>query len=140
MSNHQTTLTGIDPDIRVYSIGYGGRTLNELDAILTRHKVEKIVDVRSRPNTKWMGRQTLEQKLGSNYISVPELGGKDYTPHEYERWYKEVPRKKMQALAELSTKYIICLLCAERDHVKCHRFYFVAKMLNDQYGITVMHL
>ena len=136
----QTTLTGIYPGLRIYSIGYGGRTMSQVIKILGTKDVEKIVDVRSNPNSKWFGKQLLENRLGDNYISIPELGGKDFTTHDYQKWRKKVSRKTLEDLVQLSDQHIICLLCAEKNHLKCHRYYFIAKALKEDYGIEVKHL
>ena len=140
MAQGQTTLSGIYPELRIYSIGYGGRTISQVIHTLRQWDVEKIVDVRSYPNSKWFAKQTLEKKLGDNYISIPELGGKDFTVHDYQKWHKKVSRKTLEELVRLSDQHVICLLCAERNHVKCHRYYFIAKALKEDFGIEVKHL
>lgn len=140
MAQGQTTLTGIYPGLRIYSIGYGGRTLTQIIQILRMKDIEKIVDVRSYPNSKWFGKQLLENRLGDNYISIPELGGKDFTSHDYQKWHKKVLRKTLEDLVRLSDKHIICLMCAEKNHVNCHRYYFIAKALKEDFGIEVQHL
>ena len=140
MAQGQTTLTGIYPGLRVYSIGYGGRTVTQVTKILESKGIEKIVDVRSYPNSKWFGKQLLERRFGDNYMSIPQLGGKDFTTHEYQKWHKKVPRKALEELVQLSDQHVICLLCAEKDHTKCHRYYFIAKALKEDFGIEVKHL
>lgn len=140
MAQGQTTLSGIYPGLRIYSIGYGGRTLTQVIKILGTWKVEKIVDVRSYPNFKWFGKQLLESRLGDNYISIPELGGKDFSTHEYQKWHKKVPRKTLEDLVRLSDQHVICLMCAEKNHLQCHRYYFIAKALKEDFGIEVKHL
>jgi uncharacterized protein (DUF488 family) len=136
----QLTLSGIIGDIDVYSIGYGGRTLPELEQILTARGVDKLVDVRSRPHTTWMGKSFLEERLGNKYISITILGGMEYSTHQYREWRAKVPTDTLDGLVKLAEDHTVCLLCAEKDPVKCHRSYFVGRVLREEYGIEVQHL
>lgn len=140
MTPRQTTLTGAIPDTRIYSIGYGGRTLPEIIKILSAKNVEKLVDVRSYPNTKWFGKSHLESKLGDNYISIPELGGIKYSVHQYKDWIAKVQKKTLDDLVELAEQHVICIICAENNHSNCHRSYFVSRVLKEKYGLEVCHI
>ncbi|MBC2746236.1 MAG: DUF488 domain-containing protein [ANME-2 cluster archaeon] len=140
MTPRQTTLAGIESGIRIYSIGYGGRILKDIVKQLGSMDVEKLIDVRSYPNTRWFGKQHLENMLGDNYASIPILGGKDFSPHQYKEWKAKVPKQVLDDLVRLSDDHIICLICAEKDHRKCHRSYFVGRALKEDYGLEVRHI
>ena len=134
------TLSGIIGDLDVYSIGYGGRTLPEIEYILNANGVDKLVDIRSHPNTTWMGRQFLEGKLGDKYTSLTILGGMDYSTSQYSEWRGNIPQETLDNLVRLAEENTICLLCAEKKAARCHRSYFVGHVLWEEYGIEVQHL
>lgn len=140
MVPRQMTLAGTQQTQKIYSIGYGGRNFKVVMQILSVRDVEVLVDVRGYPNTKWFGKEFLEDRLGDNYKSIPALGAKEFTPFQYKEWRAKVPDQILDELVQLTESKTICLMCSEKDHRKCHRFQFIGRALKEDYGIEVQHI
>jgi uncharacterized protein (DUF488 family) len=138
--------------MRVYTIGYGGRTPKELQGLLMAHGVRTIVDIRLRPDRASMGCWTkaktpdkgIERVLGEvgvGYRSVVELGnpflGHDDWPARYSRLIASAGELLVEALAGVPEPY--CLLCAEKRASECHRSH-VADFLRRTRGCEVVHI
>lgn len=119
----------------LYTLGYQKRTAEEFYGIIAAHNIGHVLDVRSKPN----GRR-------------PEFNPK--------RMAAEVPKYTWlgktcggfgvvtdQAIADLaetiraseSAGENTVLVCFERDHTECHRYYDLARRL-EPLGITAHHL
>jgi len=67
---------------RIHTIGHSTHELADLVALLRRHAVERIVDVRAHPGSRrlpWFNREALADELprhGILYAHVGELGGR----------------------------------------------------------------
>src|SRR5437764_13972930 len=79
-----------DLDTPVFSIGYGGRTFEELAALLEEHEIGCLVDVRSAPYSRFrpeFSKQALEaalQERGIRYVFLGDaLGGRPDAPDCY---------------------------------------------------------
>jgi uncharacterized protein (DUF488 family) len=140
---------------RIYTIGHSNHTMEELIAILRKHGVKMVVDVRSAPYSKFasqFNKAELEHALTesqTNYrFSGKELGGKptrqdlhtasgipDYdkiaAQPEFERELTEV----INSAGPADT----CLLCAEADPMQCHRERMLARALRAR-GVEVVHI
>jgi uncharacterized protein (DUF488 family) len=126
------------PKAILATIGYEGRTVKDLLAVLKQAEVERVVDVRQMPLSRKPGFSksalaTFLPSHGIEYIGFPKLG----TPPAIRSHYKQngdfaqlkrdylvyldsqVP--EIAALRELAAKGGCCLLCFERDPAKCHR-------------------
>jgi len=123
---------------RLLTIGYEGRTVRDLLAVLKQAKVERVVDVRQLPLSRKPGfsKSALAEFLtshGIEYVGFPKLG----TPAAIRNHYKQsgdLARLKrdylvylgtqgpeIAALRELAAQGGCALLCYERDPAKCHR-------------------
>jgi len=126
------------PSARLLTIGYEGRTVKDLLAVLKQAKVERVVDVRQLPLSRKPGfsKSALATFLPSHgiaYIGFPKLG----TPPAIRSHYKQssdfarlrrdylvylgTQGPEVTALRELAAKGGCALLCFERDPAKCHR-------------------
>lgn len=76
-----------------------------------------------------------------------ELGGRTEDPTCYEgkrvRYdrlaQKDVFQSGLQRVIEGSTEYRLCLLCAEKEPLECHRTLLVSRYLADM-GLEVQHI
>ncbi|MEM1735343.1 MAG: DUF488 family protein [Desulfurococcaceae archaeon] len=147
----------------VYTLGYGGRSLEEFIEILKHYGVEVVIDVRrwnssmKLPVFNGSNLETILRSLGLTYMWMPDLGGfrkfnvdvEDYglaTCFESDgfRAYATYIIMKMDVkpllhmLLEVSSKRTIVLMCRERIPWFCHRKilsdYLVAK------GFKVLHI
>ncbi len=138
--------------MKVFTIGYGGRTVAELTSLLKDNGVRAIVDVRLRPDRAsrgiWVkartadkGIQRLMDEAGIEYRSLPELGNpfRDY-PDWQERY-----RTFLETAGHLLVSRLdgipepFCLLCAEKQASACHR-QEIADYLARHRGAEVQHL
>jgi uncharacterized protein (DUF488 family) len=122
----------------LYTIGYGGRTPDDLVAVLKSSGATRVVDVRQMPLSRKPGfsKSALSAYLeshGIEYVGFPRLG----TPPAIRKPYKQrgdFARLKRDYLAylrrqgleterlrELTAQGGSALLCFERDPARCHR-------------------
>lgn len=138
--------------MRIYTIGYGGRSAGEFLELLTRHDIKTAVDVRLRPDRASMGiwvkaktpDKGIERLLAQceiGYRSIVELGNPfvdfdDWEPR-YRRLIELAGDLLVKRLDEIPPPY--CLLCAEKRSSECHRR-MIANYLVESRGFTVEHI
>jgi uncharacterized protein (DUF488 family) len=137
--------------MKLFTIGYGGRTPDDLIQRLTAAGVRTIADVRLRPDRASMGiyakAKTPEKGIerlftsaGITYRSLPEIGNVFL---DFEDW-----RERYVALLQCAGHLLVsrldgleppvCLLCAERRVADCHRLQ-IAEFLASR-GSEIEHL
>ena len=144
-------------DSRVlFTIGYEGRTVEELLTRLKSAGVALLVDVRYRPQSRKPGfsRTKLGQfceSAGIGYVHYRELGtppemmrrygvgGYDSAAFAEYRRYVRGQYGALQRAGELVTRTPCCLLCYEADAQSCHRR-VVAEELGRLTAATIIHL
>jgi uncharacterized protein (DUF488 family) len=120
--------------VKLFTIGYGGRTPTDFVALLRQSGVATLVDVRIDPRHAHLGSfvlakspdkgiQRLLWDAGIAYVSIPELGnpfrGHDDWKERYERWLRSNADVELRRLEGIPEPF--CLLCAEKDPENCHR-------------------
>lgn len=141
--------------ISILTIGYGGRSPEDLLATLKREDVRFLIDVRSNPVSRFnpeFSAEPLRKKLqssGIRYVSMGDaLGGRpnDETCYEnghviYERVYEKAFFKAgIDRLLKANTQGIrVCLFCSEIRPENCHRSKMIGVSLANR-GISVIHL
>ena len=143
------------PRIRVYTVGYGGRTVDEIVRQIQAKGIQFVIDVRSVPYSKYQpefGRKPLAKALrdaGLKYgFMGHQLGGRpddescyDNNHVNYEK-VRAMPFFK-EGIVRLRTAcerdYIVCLLCAEANPAQCHRSGMIGEALVRE-EIEVEHL
>jgi uncharacterized protein (DUF488 family) len=136
----------------VYTVGYGGRTPEELTDRLRAHGVRTVVDIRLRPDKASMGCWTKAKtpergiervlaEVGIGYCSLVELGnpflGYEDWSDRYQRLIDVAGELLVESLRDVPQPF--CLLCAERRAAECHRRH-VAAYLQAAQGFEVVHL
>ncbi len=138
--------------MRVFTVGYGGRSRESLIDILKPHGIKTIVDVRLRPDRASMGIFVKAKKpdkgiepwlreAGIGYRSLVELGNVFL---DFEDWQVRYQRL-LDCAGDLLTERLkdipgpICLLCAEKRVAECHRLQ-VAEYLESHEAAEVTHL
>lgn len=136
----------------VFTIGYGGRTIDECLALLKANGVNTVVDIRLRPEHAHMGiwvkartpDKGIERWLaeaGIGYRSLVELGNVFLDVPDWQERYQRL----LEGAGALLTERLegipgpICLLCAEKRVAECHRRQ-VADYLATHKGAAVRHL
>lgn len=142
--------------IPVFTIGYGNRTLMDFINILRKNQIEYLIDVRSKPYSKFnpdFSKSTLEQSStssGIKYVYMGDaLGGQpdnqsSFTPDgkvDYEK-LKEKPafQNGIKRLVQAWKQNIrVALLCSEIKPEMCHRSKLIGVTLLAE-GIEVIHI
>jgi uncharacterized protein (DUF488 family) len=142
--------------MRIFTIGYEGLDLAAFTALLARHGVETVVDIRELPLSRKKGfsKQALKHELqlaGFGYAHIGALGcprpvRDGYRQHRdwgiYTEGFMRHLREQdaaLAALAELAKATTCALLCYEADYNFCHRS-MVAEAVRGQGGFEVEHI
>ncbi len=143
----------------VYTIGYGGRSIEEFIALLQQYGVLTLVDARSLPTSRFQPafrKKALEEHLtgaGIRYVYKGDvLGGKRVDPHALVageidlKRLAELPdfREGIEQSAALAVEAeqqggAIAFMCAERKPESCHRAYMLAPQMLER-GFEVRHI
>ena len=138
----------------VLTIGHSTHALDVFTALLRRHDVTAVADVRSAPYSRFnpqFNRKPLADALeaaGIRYVFLGrELGGRSDDPRCYEGGRirydhlaaTESFRSGLDRVVDGSAKFRIALMCAEKEPLDCHRTLLVARALDAQ-GADVAHI
>jgi len=141
--------------MKIYTIGFTKKTLEEFVARLKKSGVQRIVDIRLNDTSQLSGFAKspdlafILKQFGIEYVSVKSLAPdkplldkyqKDRNWEEYEAGFKALmnSRNAKEMLNNLQLdKKISCFLCSEDKPDKCHRR-LVAEMLAN--GFEIVHL
>jgi len=136
---------------KCYTIGYGGRQPHDFLALLQRHGINTVVDVRLRPDRASLGIYTqakspekgiqgLLLKGGIQYVSLVELGNLFMGDPQWRERYRRLLAQAGDILTERLSHVSgpLCLLCAEQRAAECHR-QVIAEYLARQ-GWEVEHI
>jgi len=137
-----------------YTIGHSNHSIAAFIALLRRHGVNAICDVRSHPYSRFVpqySQEPLKAALAAEGIAYAfvgkELGARSNNPACYKQGkvqfellaqepaFADGIRRVIQGMA----RYSIALMCAEKDPIDCHRGLLVARKLFEA-GIPVNHI
>lgn len=139
--------------MKIYTIGFTKKTLEDFITRLKKSNIQRIVDIRLNNSSQLSGfakSRDLEfilKQFGIEYISVKSLAPnkalldkykKDKNWKEYEANFKALmnTRNAKKTLNDLQLdKKISCFLCSEDKPEKCHRR-LVAEMLDKNFEIV----
>jgi uncharacterized protein (DUF488 family) len=142
----------------IRTIGHSTLPIEEFARVLNGHGVERLVDVRTMPMSRWnpqFNREPLAASLanaGIAYVGMPELGGlRSPRPdsinqafrNESFRGYADYMQTTafeaaLAGLLEQAGEARVAIMCAEADPARCHRS-LIADSL-DVRGIAVEHI
>jgi len=146
-----------DPPIAaptLYSIGHSDHATDAFIALLRRHGVTTLVDVRSQPYSRWVpayNRETLAHTLqaaGLTYVFLGDaLGGRPDRPSlydgeqpDYERMAATPAfRQGLTRLLALARESGVAMMCSEGDYRQCHRHMLITPHLLER-GARVLHI
>lgn len=141
-------------DNPVLTIGHSTHDLDAFIALLQKHRVNVLADVRSAPYSRFtphFNRDSLVNALKANGIEYlfmgDELGGRSTDPACYEsgriRYDRVAATASFQSgldrVVHGSAKNRIALMCAEKEPLDCHRTLLVAQAL-DENDLKVAHI
>ena len=140
--------------MQVLTVGHSNHSPEAFLALLKRHGVTALGDVRSAPGSRFnphFNRKTLSALLAAQGIAYVwlgrELGGRPEEPSCYENGalrydrlaqmplYREGIRRVMRGAAA----HRLALMCAEKDPLHCHRALLVSPSLEHE-GLEVAHI
>lgn len=129
----------------IYTIGYGGRTVDGVIDLLREHDVVCVVNVRSSPYSRYdraFSRRELERRLFESGLQYRYLG--DLVGGKSDDWANLSARPEFrdgieQLVASWRAGELVCLLCAEKDPAKCHRTWLVGEALHTE-NVPVVHI
>ena len=139
----------------IFTIGHSNHSLENFLALLSKHRVTAVADVRSAPWSRFnahFNRNELAAALkarGIHYVYLGrELGGRPEDPTLYDDGgrvsYERVARTSnfragVARVVGGAATHRIALICAEKEPLDCHRTHLVAKEF-DADGVEVMHI
>ena len=138
----------------VLTIGHSTHALEAFVALLQRHHVTAVADVRSAPYSRFnpqFNRDSFADALdaqGIRYVYLGDsLGGRSGDPACYEDGrirYDRVAttesfKRGLARVVHGAAKHRIALMCAEKEPLDCHRTLLVARAL-DERGVDVAHI
>ena len=140
----------------IFTIGHSNHSLEGFLALLSKHRVTVVADVRSVPWSRFnahFNRNELSAALkarGIHYTYLGrELGGRPEDPALYDEEsgkvsYERIARtgKFRKGIARVvggAARHRIALMCAEKDPLRCHRTHLVAQALGAE-GFEVVHI
>ena len=141
----------------ISTIGYEGRSINDLLDALEQEDIQRLVDVRELPLSRKKGfsKKQLSEKLqakGIQYVHLRALGNPKENRDRYRsgdieggaRIYRQYLRNgshsELISLAKSLDEAKSCLLCFERDHTTCHRDVIVDDLTDELGELEVKHL
>jgi uncharacterized protein (DUF488 family) len=141
------------PGAELYTVGHSNHSIEHFQALLQRHAIEVVADVRSRPYSRFVphfGKERLARLLedaGIGYLFLGrELGGKPprgeahAPPMTYQvRVTRPEFREGIDRLLRSAATSRVALLCRERDPLDCHRFHLVCRHLRPL-GLEIRHI
>ena len=138
----------------IFTIGHSNHSLEDFLALLARHGIHAVADVRSAPYSRFnphFNRDALAAALkarGMDYLYCGrELGGRPDDPACYEGGrirYECVARTSgfragVARVVDAAAARRVALMCAEKEPLDCHRTLLVARALDDR-GMAVAHI
>ena len=152
-------------DTVIYTIGHSNHPFDKLAALLRKHSIQVLVDVRSRPHSRWVSwtnQKNLETeipKLGIEYRWAGDcLGGlpsdpnlqkrnpqrkkktdpaiiADYDKIAKQQWFKDA----INELLEVASHKQTAIMCSEENPQNCHRSQLVGRTLVKK-GVKVLNI
>src|SRR5262249_55156525 len=136
------------------TIGHSNLVADRFVALLKDAGVTAVVDVRSVPSSRWcpwFSGKALAQRLAREAIAYIALGGAlGVRPREPPVYcHGGADSEAMAAWAEIAAgiqrvmdemaRHRVCLLCAEREPLDCHRCLLVGRALAER-GLALGHI
>ena len=139
----------------VFTIGHSNHSLEAFLALLRRHDVEEVIDVRSSPYSRYsphFNHDVLNAALGKAGIEYVFLGGELGGRPADRSFYDADGRVLYDRLADGDSfpdgirrvmrhadERRAALMCSEKEPLDCHRTLLVARTLAE-FGVAVEHI
>jgi uncharacterized protein (DUF488 family) len=143
--------------VGIATVGYEGRTADELVELVSRAGVSLLVDVRLTPISRKPGLSKNRladalRQVGVDYWHLPVLGNprdnRDAFRRSEDSAYARFrslmdgadARAALDLIAERTEHESIALLCFERDSATCHRSLVIQALQERDQGLAARHL
>ena len=131
--------------MKLFTIGYGGRTPQQLADMLTEHGVSVLVDVRAYAGSRVPGfsKRSLAQFMeaqGIEYLHLKELGNLNRKAGPGAAVALLDEETGLQKLTEVLERQPAAIMCACRSHRDCHRLAVSTKLRDRVPDLFVEHL
>jgi len=144
--------------MNLFTIGYEGRSADELPSSVATSGVTTVIDVRDLPLSRKRGFSksalaSLLAQSGVDYVHERRLGNpKPLRDHVKSGgdwgWFARTFRERLAAagdaldsvLAIMQRGEVVCLLCYEADASRCHRSLVADALTERAHGLVVRHL
>lgn len=140
----------------LYSIGHGNKTLEEFIQELKAFNIEYVIDVRSKPYSKWnpdFNRENLKNELEEKLINYSfkgdALGGRPEDPScysfegkiQYDKLKtKDFFKNGLERLVNANKKNVpVAIMCSESKPTECHRSKLIGRELMNK-SISINHI
>ncbi|MBX9946938.1 MAG: DUF488 domain-containing protein [Reyranella sp.] len=131
----------------IKTIGHSNHPIKRFVDLLTAGGVDVLVDVRSTPWSRrfpQFGKERLAKALAESSIEYlhegAALGGKPEGGGSYnDLAARPAFREALDRLAARAGASTLCLMCAEKEPLDCHRTVLVSRRLAER-GVAVEHL
>jgi uncharacterized protein (DUF488 family) len=139
---------------QILTIGHSTHSIDQFIALLEKHRVTKVADVRSQPFSRYapqFNKRVIEQLLRQHRIKYwflgAKLGARSDRPEcyvdgrvQYGRLAQtEEFRAGLVGLLNEAQSERLAVMCTEKDPLDCHRTVLVARRLADE-GARVSHI
>jgi uncharacterized protein (DUF488 family) len=125
------------------TVGHSTHPIEDFLELLKGAGVNAIVDVRSVPFSRrfpWFSRDRLAERLrteGIDYLWLEALGGRPKNPSLYREGVADYEamaalpdfREALDRVKRAARKSRLCLMCAEREPLDCHRCLLIGRAL-----------
>ncbi len=150
----QTNISDSELTKIIYTVGYAGHDRDSLLALFRGHGISAVADIRTfKRSSYWTAFDSdsfgpFLRENGIAYVFLGDvMGGKPQIPDLYPdgqldyELMAQMPEFKsgIGRLVSGAEKYRICLMCAEKDPLDCHRTLLIAPALKDA-GFDLRHL
>ena len=139
----------------ILTVGHSNHSVEDLVALLHRHQVTVVADVRSVPYSRrhpQFSRRPIENSLAAHGIRYAflgaELGARTPDPSCYDDegrvLFSRLAKtgaflRGIERVLKTAAEFRLALLCAERDPTGCHRTILVAPALTAR-GASITHI
>jgi uncharacterized protein (DUF488 family) len=141
--------------LAVFTVGHSNQSIEDFLALLQRHGVDVLVDIRSVPRSAYathFNGEPLKVPLAAASVRYhfmgDSIGGRPEGDHYYDaeghvRYdvIAQSPRfqEGLATLLKGLPHHRVALMCSEEDPAECHRRLLVARVLEER-GVAVLHL
>ncbi len=138
-----------------YTVGHSNHDISVFIELLNKHEIEKIIDVRSVPYSKYvpeynrdelnryLEREDIDYEFKGDTLGARHTDEKfltnskvDFSKVRKDEYYKESIKKLVE---EIKGGSKISLMCSEKNPFNCHRFVLVSYSLKKM-GVNVKHI